>query len=172
MHVNQEPRNNRQRKLFRSRFRMPHASFLELSHDLSNHEMFQRWTSHDAANRKSSNTKILLLGSLRHTGRGWTFDDAEEAACTSRECHRQFFKMFLENGSTSLHKMHVTLHVLKNDPFEFEKLFAMAGFNGCLGSSDATYVGMLSCSIWAQINHKGTKLKIPSRACNATAMHS
>ena len=67
--------------------------------------------------------------------------------------------------------MHVTLHVLKNDPFEFEKLFAMAGFNGCLGSSDATHVGMLSCSIWAQINHKGTKIKTPSRACNATATH-
>ena len=45
LYVNQEPRDNRQRKLFQSRFRMPHTSFLGLSHDLSNHEPFKRWTS-------------------------------------------------------------------------------------------------------------------------------
>ena len=78
LYVNQKPRNKCQHKLFRSRFRMPHTSFLELSHDLSNHEMFERWTSHDASNRKSSNIKILLLGSLRYIGRRWTFDDIEE----------------------------------------------------------------------------------------------
>jgi len=125
LYVNQEPRNNRQRKLFRLRFRMPHTSFLELSHDLSNHEMFERWTSHDASNRKSSNIKMLLLGSLRYIGRGWTFDDIEEATCISRECHRQFFKIFLQYGSTVLYQIHVTLPALNTDPSEFEKLFIM-----------------------------------------------
>ena len=52
LHVNQEPRNNRQRELFMSRFRMHHRILLELYHDLSNHEMFKIWKSHDATNRK------------------------------------------------------------------------------------------------------------------------
>ena len=52
LYVNQEPRNTRQRELFRSQFRMPHSIFLNLSHDLSNNEIFERWTLHDAANYK------------------------------------------------------------------------------------------------------------------------
>ena len=93
--VNKEPRNNLQRLLFRSRFRMPHSTFLKLSHDISNHEMFQRWTSYDSTNRKSSKIKILLLEQLHHVGRGQNFDDIEEATCTSREYHLQFLIFFV-----------------------------------------------------------------------------
>ena len=64
--------------------------FLELSHDLSNHETFERWTSHDATNRKPRNITIIFLGSLRYIGRVWNFDDIEEATCMSRECDLQF----------------------------------------------------------------------------------
>ena len=49
----------------------------------------------------------------------------------------------------------------------------MAGFNGCIGSSDAAHVGMISYTYWAHIMHKkGFKLNMPSRTYNATASHS
>ena len=67
--------------------------------------------------------------------------------------------------------MHVTLPTLNTDQFEFEKPFVMAGFNRCLGSSDATHVGMLSCAVWTQINHLGPKLKTTSCSCDATVTH-
>ena len=89
----------------------------------------------------------------------------------SRECHRQFFYMFIEYGSTVLCKTHVTLPALNTDPLEFEKLFIMAGFNGYLGSSDATHIGILSCAVWAKINHLGPKLKTPSRSHDTTVTH-
>ena len=52
-----------------------------------------------------------------------------------------------------------------------EKLFKMAGFNGCIGSTDATHIGMLNCAAWAHIIHKGFKLNIPSRTYNMTVNH-
>ena len=51
-------------------------------------------------------------------------------------------------------------------------LFDMAGMNGCLGSSDATYVSMLKLSSWASIGHKGFKLNLPARTYNLTVSHS
>ena len=62
-------------------------------HNLSNHEILATWTSHDATIHKSHNIKILLLGSLRWIGRGWTFNNIEDAVCVQRQCHRQFFNI-------------------------------------------------------------------------------
>ena len=55
---------------------------------------------------------------------------------------------------------------------DLEKLFRMAGFNGCIGSSDATHIAMLNCAAWAQVMHKGYKLSLPSRTYNMTVDHS
>ena len=60
---------------------------------------------------------------------------------------------------------------MNTDVSIFGKLFNIAGYNGCIGSSDATHVGMLSCAVWAQINHLGHKLNIPSCTYNATVTH-
>ena len=58
------------------------------------------------------------------------------------------------------------------DPNEWEQLFRLAGFPGCIGSSDGTHVGMLNCHSWASINHKGPKLNVPSRTYNTTVTHT
>ena len=52
------------------------------------------------------------------------------------------------------------------------KLFKLDGLTGCIGSSDATHIGMLNCHSWAAINHKGPKLNIPSRTYNTTVTHT
>ena len=39
--------------------------------------------------------ELLVLGSLRYLGRGWTFDDLEEATGISEESHRVFFRRFI-----------------------------------------------------------------------------
>ena len=170
-YLKEPPRNNRLRKQFRNRFRIPYDKFLELVDNISHHELFKRWTRCDCTKAPSSSIQMLLLGTLRYIGRAHTFDDIEEASAISRETHRQFFNVFLEYGSTVLYRMHVT-DAMKNTPIsEFEDLFASAGFNGCIGSTDATHVGMLSCASWAAIAHKGHKLNIPSRSYNATVSH-
>ena len=46
--------------------------------------------------------ELLLLGSLRYLGRGFTFDDCEEYTARSKEVYRVFFHQFIKLGSTVL----------------------------------------------------------------------
>ena len=153
MYVQYPPQNNRLRKTFRNRFRLTHDSFVELACDMMNHELFVRWVTKNCASTDPSNIKLLLLGALWYLGRGHTFDDIEEATAISREVNRNFLHTFLKYGSTVLYQRHVIDAACLTAPSKYEKLFAAAGFNGCMGSTDATHVGMLSCTNWAAHNH-------------------
>ena len=88
-----EPQSIHWSKMFRSRFRLPYASFQDLIRLINDKggELFARWTikrvtlSGDGRRRgggaisKISPIELLLLGSLRFLGRGWTFDDVQES---------------------------------------------------------------------------------------------
>ena len=77
-------------KKFRTRFRLPHEQFTELSNDLEESEYFERWKDGktDAAGFKAVPIPLLLLC-------GWTFDDLEENTGISREVNRVFFHRFI-----------------------------------------------------------------------------
>ena len=77
----------------------------------------------------------------------------------------------MEYGSTILYRKWIVDASLNRDVSEQERLFRQAGFNGCIGSTDATHIGMLSCASWAQIMHKVFKLNIPSQTYNMTVDH-
>jgi hypothetical protein len=99
--------------LFRRRFRLPYDSYLGLLGYVKNHDLFQRWQSSDATTQKSSPIELMLLGSLRYLGRGWTFDDLDEITGVDEETHRQFFHCFIQFGSTWLFDQYVCpMHVL------------------------------------------------------------
>lgn len=83
-----------------------------------------------------------------------------------------FFCAFIDYGSTNLHKKHVENPASETEASAFEKVFALAGFNGCIGSIDGAHAGFLSCPSWASVNHRGQKLATPSRNCNAAVTHS
>lgn len=87
---------------FRRRFWMPFAEFRKLPQRIKNHESFARWNRPDATGSPPSPMGLLLLGSLRHLGRGLAFDDLEEHTATSEETHRQFFHCFVRHGETVL----------------------------------------------------------------------
>ena len=172
LYVANPPASKRMHKLFRLRFRIPYSSFLNLSEDIIKHPLFDRWTRSDAAGSRPSNIKLLLLGSLRFLGRAWTLDDLYEANGISINTNRDFIRCFIEYGSTVLYKKYVIDQVNVIDISEREKLFRQAGFNGCIGSTDATHVAMLRCAQWAQNSHKGFKLSTPARTYNVTVDHS
>ncbi len=50
-------------------------------------------------NKKVSPLELLLEGSLRYLGRGWTFDDIEKATTISRDVHRCSFHVFTRFGA-------------------------------------------------------------------------
>ena len=171
-YVNTPPRNKRLANQFRMRFRLPYESFVSLSKELTEHELFDQWCCKDAVGDESSDLNLLLLGALRYIGRAWTLDDLEEANGISREVNRVFINTFVEYGSTVLYKKWVIDSTINTKISHLEKLFKEAGFNGCIGSIDATHVAMLSCPSWASIMHKGYKLNVPSRTYNMTVSHA
>ena len=79
---------------FRRRFRMPYATFLELVSDAKAGNWFPSWMGCNCAGKQSSPIELMILGSLRYLGRGWTFDDLEEATAVGEESHRRFFHQF------------------------------------------------------------------------------
>ena len=89
----------------------------------------------DATGKKSSPLELLILGSLRYLGRGWTFDDCEESTAISEEVHRKFFHQFILIGSTVLFDRYVLTPRTKEDDE-----FKLAGLPGACGSSDATCI--------------------------------
>ena len=171
LYILSPPEGKRLNDIFRRRFRVPYSEFLKIADEIIKHELFARWTRNDCVGNKPTDYRLLLLGSLRYIGRALTFDDIEEYTFVSSEVHRNFFSLFLKYGSTVLYKKHVSDPASNMDTSLLEKLFKLAGLNGCMGSGDGTHVGMQQCPSWAMINHKGFKLAIPSRNYNATVTH-
>ena len=172
LYVKEPPRNNRIADLFRRRFRLPYGCFLTLLDHIKQHPSFCAYRRVDCVGYRSTELSLLLLGSLRYLGRAWTFDDVEEATAISRESIRKFFLKFIKYGSINLFKRYVTDAAKMLRMRDLTELFTQAGFNGCIGSTDATHVPMLSCWAWAQIVHKGGKSSVPCRTFNVTVTHS
>jgi hypothetical protein len=156
---------------FRRRFRMPYRTFLELLELLKEDPKFARWQKPDAVGSMCSPIELMLLGALRYLGRGWTFDDVEEATAINEETHRQFFHAFVTWGSDTLFHKYVISPTTKEEADKNSQEFGKAGFHGCIGSSDATHVGMEKCSHWLKQAHLGAKLNMASRTYNMTVNH-
>ena len=90
--------------------------------------------------QKSSPIKLLLLGSLRYLGQGWTFDDIEEHTAISISVHRTFFHAFIDVGCTLLYSMHVSTPVNLAEAQSNMAEYTETGFPGCVGSTDCTHI--------------------------------
>ena len=127
-------------KKFRNRFRMPYVQYLQLvelcrvDSVSSGGSPLSRWREDRSPNssRVPAPLQLLVLASLRYLGRGWTFDDLEEATAISREVLRKFHHAFIEFGARVLYPMWVkgpeTLEEAKAISYEF----TLAGFPGCI----------------------------------------
>ena len=158
---------------FRFRFRLPHESFTFLLARLSRSEDFCRWTSEKPLRNKDERSPIslLLLGTLRYLGRGWTFDDLEEATGISEEVHRNFFHAFVKFGREKLYPEYVKFPTNKEEAKTHSHEFNLAGMHGAIGSMDACHVILEKCSHRLKQNHLGGKSKHTCRSYNLTCNH-
>lgn len=169
--------NNKCRSDFRRRFRLPYENYLELVDECREHgkyegDYFYRWCGLDKRNnKKSSPVELLLLGSLRYLGRGWTFDDIVESTHISAETHRCFFEAFLKFGSTVLYSKYVITPRNTEEAETHMKEFRKAGFPGCVGSCDCTHIATEKCQYNLKNNHTGKSKKTTTRTFNLTANH-
>jgi hypothetical protein len=164
-------------KKFRRRFRLPYQSFVELveiaktAKDKDGNLYFRRWLSKDATGKPSSPLGLMILGSLRYLGRGWTFDDVEESTCIDEETHRQFFEVFIAFGSEFLYPKWVVFPTDAEAAEEHMHEFKQAGFHGAMGSSDATHIMLERCFYAQRQAHIGFKMTHPARTYNMTVNH-
>jgi hypothetical protein len=183
-------------KSFQLRFRLPYEEFVKLlktmqEDDDRSNVYFRRWKTVELETngghrrpppRKVSPIELLLLGTLRYLGRGWTFDDLEESTYISRDVHRCFFHKFCAWGAKVLYPMHVkvpkTLQDLRvkvpktlQDLRACEKEYSAAGFPGCVGSTDATHIPLEKLSIGLRQGHLGYKMSSTARTYNLTINH-
>lgn len=152
---------------FRRRFRLSYHGYREvLRLVISNEgeEFFGRWTRQHHNTRSQSPIELLVLGALRYLGRGWTFDDLEEATGISEEVHRVFFHKFISFGKDVLFPLHVSLPSLSAEARSAE--YESAGMLGCIGSMDATHVLCERIPYDQAQEHKGFKLTGTARTYN------
>ena len=119
----------------------------------------------------ASPLSLLLLGSLRYLGRGWTFDDIEENTAISEEVHLVFFHEFIDYCSTILFDKHVIAPTNAEEATTHMMDYVKAGMPGCVSSTDATHIAMGCCPHQIRHIHKGFKLNFPSRTYNLSCNH-
>jgi hypothetical protein len=161
-----------QRK-FRRRFRMAYASFIKHLGEVKGSHYFQSWRSDnsDCVGRQCSHIELLLLGTLRYLGRGWTLDDLEEQTMICEEVHRRFLHAYISWGATDLYQRYVVTPANKDEVTTNSAEYHIAGLPGCLGSQDATHIGMHRCQYRLRQYHNSYKLPMPTRTYNLTVNH-
>ena len=166
-------RNIRQLKIFRRRFRIPYGEFQELLKELETAEMFRQWRPNNtnASRDDVSPLALLLLGALRYLGRGWTFDDIEEATAIGKETHRIFFHRFIDYGSKVLFDRYVIFPTTAAEARTHMHEYNIAGFPGTPCSTDATHISMDKCPNLLRHVNKGPKKDLPSRTYNLSCNH-
>jgi hypothetical protein len=140
--------------------------------------LFNRWKATNSngeirrlGNKKISPIELLLLGSLRFLGRGWTLDDLEESTFIHREVHRVFFHQFIEFGASMLYPKFITMPESLEELKECEFAYRIAGFPGCIGSTDATHIPLEKVSFRTRQEHLGYKSSSTTRTYNLTVNH-
>ena len=83
---------------------------------------------------------LLLLGLLRYLGRGWAFDDLEEATAISIHVHRDFIHIFIQFGIEVLYPKYVKHPTTSAEMKNYATEYKIAGFYGAVGSMDTCHV--------------------------------
>jgi hypothetical protein len=154
-------------RCFRRRFRMPYAQYIQFLCDAKENKWFPRWNKWNS----TSPIELLILGGFRYLGRGWTFDDLEESTLISAEVHRNYFHEFIKVGADILYPLYVLTPTTADDCQTHMHEFRLAGFNGAIGSSDATHIAIEKCTYRLRNNHLGAKQHLTTRTFNLTVNH-
>jgi hypothetical protein len=123
---------------FCHQFRMPYSQFIQFVSDAKENNWFPCWC------RWNSTTPIelLILGGFHYLGRCLTFDDLEECTVISAEVHKNYFHKFVYVGPNILCPMYAVAPTTVEECRSHVHEFQLAGFNGAIGSTDATHIAI------------------------------
>lgn len=101
--------DERSKKEFRRRFRMPRCQVIALCNRAVEENWFPTREKPDACGKVGVPLMLLILGCLRYLGRGVTFDDIAESINTSTATIQTFFHEFIEVCSSVLYPQYVKI---------------------------------------------------------------
>jgi hypothetical protein len=154
-------KKSKNRIAFRLRFRMPHFAFVNFVKTARDENWFPSYENVNALGQFGVPLDILMLGCLRYLGRGWTFDDLEEATNISQVTFRKFFKDdFIVVGRETLFSRYVTAPQTEREIADCMSEFKEAGFDGAIASADATHIVWDRCPFKMKNQNSGGKEKI------------
>ena len=154
------------KKQFQNNFWVPYDCFLWMVNDSNEDDCYSRWHG-----SKTTPMSLLILGTLRYLGQGWTFKCVEENTGISAEVHRNFFHVFIDNWSTNHFKIYVVMPQTSDQAHIHRAEFDAAGCAGCVCSTDATHVPVDKCSFRFANANQSAKLKTPSRTFDLSCNH-
>jgi hypothetical protein len=161
-------------KKFWRRFRCPYPLYVELcDFAVNDPHHFKCWKpgTTDAVGRESAPIHLMILTSLWYLGRGWTFDDCEEATAVSEDVCRVFFHEFIHFGQNVLYPKYVMAPNSLEDAAACSAKFAQAGLPGAIGSMDATHVCHERIQFRLRQLHLAQKLHTSARSYNIVTNH-
>ena len=167
----QSPRNKKHLSKFRRRFRMPYINFVNLVKEARDGNWFPSYEKCNALGQKGIPLEILILGSLRYLGRGWTFDDISESTGVSEESHRLFFTTFVKACRANLYPKWIKRPKTDEEISDCRAEFTEAGFDGCIGSADVTHVIIEKCQARLKNQNLGGKSSHTTRAFQLVVNH-
>jgi Plant transposon protein len=130
-------------KIFRRRFRVPFAVFLNLLNKTEELGFIDHRS--DITGRYCVPLGSKLLGVLRVLGRGVCFDDIAELAGGSEEMHRVFFHKWCKLFSHRFFDEHVYPPRTAEEVHRNMAVYRRLGLNGAIGSTDCTHVRWERC---------------------------
>jgi hypothetical protein len=88
-----------------------------------------------------------------------------------RDVHRVFFHSFIDFGARRLYPMYVSPPQTAEELKACEHAYRIAGFPGCIGSTDATHVPLDKVTYSIRQGHLGFKMSVTTRTYNLTVNH-
>ena len=162
---------SRDGKLFRRRFRVPWAVFIDLLQKCKEKKLFgeNSLMEFDCCGSRICPFAIKLLGVLRILGRNWCCDDVAEASGMGESTVRRGFLDFCNNFVENYYDKYI-YRPTGEKLAKMMKIYSRMGLPGCIGSTDCVHLKWYRCPVGLTNLCKG-KEGFPSLSYSCTVDH-
>jgi hypothetical protein len=157
---------------FKSRFRLPFDLFEQILSEIRGRDGYVASNDLDShlpkCGRASIPVDIMFMAVLRIAGRGWCFDDVEEASGIGLSTVAGYYHTFVRQYVDDWYDEWVYLPSTPEQIEEVTSVYEVQGLPGCVGSVDVVHLWWGRCE-WALRHMHIGKEGFPTRAYEVVA---
>ena len=148
---------------FKSRFRLPYELYEQIVEELREMPGYVAENAQNCASRHSIPLEYVLVSVLRVAGRGWCFDDVEEASGIGRSTISSKYHTFVAQYVEDWYQQWVSMPETPEEIKEVTDMYEVQGVPGAVGSIDCVHRAWQCCPWSVRHLHIG-KEGFPTRA--------